>query len=157
MLLVVLQAVAWGATVALVGMEMRRSIDPESRDVWGGTAAAAAGTVLLVMTPLAANPFLFDLRPDLVAVPLATAGFIRARRLGDWDARAVALLLSSLLAREEMMMTVVAALLTTPWGRASTMPAPTPLPTPSQSAPPVRRGRPKEGTWHPLKRSRRRR
>jgi uncharacterized membrane protein len=116
-LLVVLQALAWGATVALVGTEMRRSIDPGSRDVWGGTAAAAAGTVLMVMTPLVANPFLFDLRPDLVAVPLATAGFIRARRQGDWDARAVALLLSSLLAREEMMLTVVAALLTTPWGR----------------------------------------
>lgn len=116
LLLVVLQAVAWGATVALMGHEFRRSIDPDANDVWGGLAASTAAAVLMVMTPLVANPFLFDLRPDLCAVPLATAGLLRARRLGDWDRGAVALLLSSLLAREEMMMLAVAALATTPWG-----------------------------------------
>lgn len=79
------------------------------------TAAVIAGAVLLIFsTPLLSNPFLFDLRPDAIGVPLLTIGLLRMWQRGDVDGVALAWLMSALIVREEYFMTIVGALAATP-------------------------------------------
>lgn len=116
--LVATQAVAWGITLALVAAESHRVA---SRSV-GATAALGVGGALALaaaLTPMVTNPFLFDVRPDLLAVPFVTAGLLRARRVGRYDVVALGLLVAPVvLIREEFMMVAVGALGATPWSRS---------------------------------------
>lgn len=115
--LIAAQSVAFGATVWLVSRALRQVATRFDADRTAQVGAAWLGIALVLATPVVTNPFLFDIRPDLVGIPLALAGMLRARERGDWDVPAVALLLSSMLAREEYVMVVVGALATTPFGR----------------------------------------
>ena len=109
------QALAFGATIgvtacawARVGMERRNDT------LTAGALPWLAAFVLIAGTPLLTNPFLFDLRPDGLGVPLITIGLLRAQRLGDVDGKALAWMLSALLVREEYFMTIVGALVLCP-------------------------------------------
>lgn len=111
------QAVSFGATIGIAahgfGVAAAR-VAPTSLAQQSG-AAALALLVIGVGTPLVSNPYLFDLRPDAMGVPLLTAGLYRMWRQGDVDARSLAWLLSALLVREEYFMTIVGALVATPF------------------------------------------
>ena len=129
-LLVGAQALAYAAVVAL-------AIDAALRVVCGGgpggVAAEPAATraapgpglvarvlagswalVALAFSPLLVNPFLFDARPDLVAVPLLFTGLLRAERRGGWDRRAMLWLVAAALVREEFAAIGAATLVLSP-------------------------------------------
>jgi len=111
--LIAAQALAFGACVVLVARELARAHSTSRARI----LAAPIALTLMLSSAVVINPFLFDVRPDLIAVPLMTAGLLRAFRRGDVDVPAVALMLSSLLCREEMMMVIVGALAATPFQR----------------------------------------
>lgn len=123
LVLVWAQAVSAGATAALVGVAAGREAAASGigrASVVVGCATAVAG---VVASPLVGNPFLFDARPDLLAVPLATAALLRIRHRGDVDVAAAALLLAAVAMREEVAMLAAPAFLlapartgTTRWG-----------------------------------------
>lgn len=115
------QATALALTVAMACSAYRRVAVDAGLDRWsriGASFFAAFG--LVVGAPMLANPFLFDIRPDLLGVPLLTWGLLRAHRRGAFDWKAVAVMLSSLLVREEYMMVIVGALVVTPFPRPLT-------------------------------------
>ena len=111
------QALAFGATIGLAAHGFGAAVHRVVPTTLAQQAGAAVLAMLLVGfgTPLVSNPFLFDLRPDAIGVPLLTAGLYRMWRNGDVDGRALAWLLSSLLVREEYFMTIVGALVATPF------------------------------------------
>ena len=111
--LLTVQALAFGATAAL--------IVAAARDAEGGTSmlgrfAVTAWAVSLIATPLLVNPFLFDARPDLVAVPLLLAGLLRVERTGAWDRRAFLWLIAAALVREEFAVIGAGCVVLTPGG-----------------------------------------
>jgi hypothetical protein len=112
--LAVMSALSLGATAALAGREAGRM----ARD---GALLRSLGVALLVglATPLVTNPFLFDARPEALAVPLLTAALLRARRLGAFDARALLLATAAAATREEFAALTALALLAAPvpWTR----------------------------------------
>ncbi len=112
--LVALQAVAFGATVWFTARATVRAALREGADAAAMWGVAACTAVLTVGTPSVGNPFLFDLRPDLLGVPLITAGLLRAREQGNHDSVSAAWMLSSLLVREEWAAVVAASILLTP-------------------------------------------
>jgi uncharacterized membrane protein len=100
------QAVAFGATAALVVREASRSVAPPLLGLWLA--------LVLLSSPLVLNPFLFDARPDLLGVPFATAALLRAGRRGGLDRLSLAALGVASLAREEFALVAVAAVLAAP-------------------------------------------
>lgn len=116
--LVVAQSAAIATTTAIIADEVRRHVATAGTDRPVRSAAVLyTGVAIVLGAPLIANPFLFDVRPDLIGVPLLTWGLVRAWRLGDFDARTVLVMLSALLVREEYMMVVVGALALAPFPR----------------------------------------
>lgn len=117
--LIVAQALALGATVAITVAAGLRALSPNDGDAlrWGGAWATLLGgaTWLSCWT---INPFFFDVRPDLLAVPLALAGLLRLQRSQRIDAGVAALTVAAVLMREEMAMTIAAAALVAPGVRA---------------------------------------
>lgn len=110
------QSVALGATIGVTARAWVRVARSSASDaVQAGALPWIAALVLLLGTPLLSNPFLFDLRPDALGVPLLTVGLLRAHRIGDVDRRALAWMLSALLVREEYFMTIVGALVLCPF------------------------------------------
>lgn len=105
------QSLAIGVTVGMVAAEVL-AIARAGRMDRCSTIAACAVVVcgVTVGAPLVVNPFVFDIRPDLIGIPLLTYGLLRARRRGEFDLRAVAPMLASLLVREEYMMVIVGAM-----------------------------------------------
>ncbi len=118
LVLIATQAVALGVTVWLVADTFRRLASDAGRDLWVSIVAALFGAfAVTVGSPIVVNPFLFDIRPDLIAVPLLTYGLLRAHRRGGFDWRSVGVMCLALLVREEMMMVIVGALVLSPWSR----------------------------------------
>ena len=115
--LIVAQAAAFGATVGLAADACVRIAWRRGADTLALVALPVFVAGLAMCTPMVANPFLFDVRPDLIGVPLILAGLLRAERRGDHDVGSLAWMLSALLVREEYMMVIVGAMLTTPFGR----------------------------------------
>jgi len=115
--LIVAQAVAFGSTVTLASDACVRIAWDRGSDTVGLIALPVFVAGLILCTPMVMNPFLFDVRPDLIGVPLILAGLLRAERRGDHDAGSLAWMLSALLVREEYMMVIVGAMLATPFGR----------------------------------------
>jgi hypothetical protein len=108
--LVVAQALALivtlGATASAVA-DIAAGV-PERRwaaQPWLMVLAASLGA------PLVLNPFLFDVRPDVYAIPLATIGLLRAERRNAIDLGALLWLFSATLCREEMAAVCLAAAL----------------------------------------------
>ncbi|MCB9519969.1 MAG: DUF2079 domain-containing protein [Myxococcales bacterium] len=112
------QSLAFGATVWLVADDAQRVAVARRRDPWFVVSAALlAGIATTIGAPVVLNPFLFDVRPDLIAVPLLTAGLLRARRAAAFDRFSVGLMLAALLVREETMMVIVGAMTLAPMPR----------------------------------------
>lgn len=112
--LVVSQAIAFGATVALVissvfGASGKADDDTPSLVLVGGWSLVA-----VLGAPLVLNPFLFDARPGLVAVPLLLAALLRAQKRGGWDGVCLALCIGAALVREEFAALAGAALVLSP-------------------------------------------
>lgn len=110
LVLVVAQSLAFGVAVALL---VRAAADAAGADPATKALAALWGLVAVAFSPLFVNPFLFDARPDLIAVPLLLAGLLRAERAGGWDGRAFAWLVAATLVREEFAIVAGASLLLT--------------------------------------------
>lgn len=104
------QSLAWGVTAGAATHALARH---DRGNTW--PSAALAG-MLIALAPLVANPFLFDLRPDVLAVPLLTLGLLRARTRQCIDAGVVAWLVAALLVREEFAIVAGAALVLAPVG-----------------------------------------
>jgi uncharacterized membrane protein len=102
------QAAAWGATLGLAARAA--STDAAAHGRRTGLLAGLAAAALVAASPLVTNAFLFDVRPDLIGVPLLVAGLLRLRRRGRVDAWAAALLFAAIPVREEHMMVVVGAM-----------------------------------------------
>ena len=113
MVLVLAQAAALGATVFLAALAFAR-VATEGGDRSPGRAALLGAVLVTLGSPLVLNAFLFDVRPEMLGIPLIVAGLLRAERRGDLDGVAVALLLSSLAAREDYAILVAPALLLIP-------------------------------------------
>lgn len=98
MILVGGQAIAAGLSAFLV---LRAARDAEGGTSVLGARVATLWGMALVATPLLINPFFFDARPDLIAVPFLLAGLLRVERSGAWDRRAFVYLACAALVREE--------------------------------------------------------
>ncbi len=94
------QAVALTATLDAVARHARH------------TAITAVG--LATLSPLVLNPWLFDLRPGLLAIPLLTGALLRLRAHGTLDARAIALCAAAALVREEFAVVAAAGVTLAP-------------------------------------------
>ncbi|HTU58451.1 MAG TPA: DUF2079 domain-containing protein, partial [Polyangiales bacterium] len=83
------------------------------------TLLLASWACLLFMygMPLVANPFVFDVRPEMLGVLLATAGLLRSAERQGFDAAAVTLLLLSAAAREEFALVAACGLTLSPVAR----------------------------------------
>ncbi len=111
LVLVLAQAGALAATTHMVVTAWIREGRQANIDVWSSLAMAGfVGFALIACTPMVTNPFLFDVRPDLLGIPLLTWGLCRAHRTGAFDVRGVAVMLLALLVREEYMMVIVGGL-----------------------------------------------
>lgn len=116
--LIVAQAAALVASTALVSLAWLRVAERAGFDRWSQVGAVAfAAFAFVVGSPMVSNPFLFDVRPDLIGIPLLIAGLLRAQHQGAFDKRALAWMLASLLVREEFMMVIVGALALCPTPR----------------------------------------
>ena len=112
--LLIAQSVSYGGIAALTASHVSRDAARRGEDAVAQIGWMGLVTVLMVSTPLVANAFLFDLRPDLMGALLLTGGMVRARRLGNYDITAAGILLASLLVREENAAVIVVAMLATP-------------------------------------------
>ncbi len=112
--LIVAQCAAFAATLALGGAAVARAVP--SKTVASAFVAGLGGAALLAMSPLVINPFFFDARPDLLGVPLLTAGLLRMQARGMLDARVVAWLAAGVAMREEFATVAVLALMYVPPG-----------------------------------------
>lgn len=111
-ILIAAQASALAATVALVVFHAARGQEQAA------LLALLFGLALTFGSPLFLNPFLFDVRPDLIGVPLCTASLVRIFRLRHVDWVAVVGLFAALLVREEFSMVIAPALVALPLERA---------------------------------------
>lgn len=114
LLLALLQSIAFGATSGLLHSGFVEALGDRASRAKRITAATVLSVALLA-GPVAINPFLFDLRPDMLGLPLLLAGLLRARRSG-FDLRALAWMFSALLVREDFAMVIVGAMMTAPFG-----------------------------------------
>ena len=115
LLLIAAQSLALGATAGLLHAGFVEALGLRA----SRSKRLAAATVLsigLLAGPVAINPFLFDLRPDMLGLPLLLAGLLRARRSG-FDARALAWMFAALLVREDFAMVIIGAMATAPFGK----------------------------------------
>ena len=106
------QAGALGVSLAIAGTEAAR-IARAAGDRRSGAVGVLFGLALFLGTPLLTNPFLFDLRPDLLALPFLVWGFARIARAG-LDRRAAIAMLPAILCREEFAFVVGWAALVAP-------------------------------------------
>jgi uncharacterized membrane protein len=110
MVLILAQAVALGVTVWLSANAFG---DASARDGSSGFAVVA-GALLTLASPLVLNAFLFDVRPEMIGIPLILAGLLRVERRDDFDGVAMALLLASLAVREDYAIIICPAILLMP-------------------------------------------
>jgi len=110
--LIAAQAIALAATVGMVVFHAARG------HRHAVSVALAVAFALTWGSPLVLNPFLFDVRPDVIGVPLCVAGLLRIHARTSVDAWAAALLFASLAAREEFSMVIAPALTLLPVDRS---------------------------------------
>ena len=116
LLLTLAQGLALGATAGLLHHGFLEALGERAsrgRRLLAATLLSAG----LLAGPVAINPFLFDLRPDMLGLPLLLAGLLRARRNG-WDRPALLWMAAALLVREEFAMVIIGAMATAPFGRS---------------------------------------
>jgi uncharacterized membrane protein len=116
LLLTLAQGLALGATAGLLHFGLLEALGHRA----SRSRRLAAATLLsagLMVGPVAINPFLFDLRPDMLGLPLLLAGLLRARRRG-FDGGALAWMGAALLVREDFGMVIIGAMATAPFGRS---------------------------------------
>jgi len=111
-ILIVVQALAFGATLAMVAMSLKHRDLSLGYKLW-------MLAVVVIGTPMLLNPFLFDARPDVVAIPFALAGLLRVQRRGGFDLWAIVWLTLAALTREEFAIVMAAALVFPPPGLAN--------------------------------------
>ena len=119
LLLTLAQGLALGATAGVLHhgfLEALGERASRSRRLAVATLLSAG----LLAGPVAINPFLFDLRPDMLGLPLLLAGLLRARRNG-WDWPALLWMAAALLVREEFAMVIIGAMATAPFDRSLLM------------------------------------
>ncbi len=112
--LVLAQCAALAATVTMGGTAIARAVP--ARSVTAALGAGVGGALLLTMSPLLVNPFFFDARPDLLAVPLLTAGLLRMQARRALDVGVVVWLAAGVAMREEFATVAVLALVYVPPG-----------------------------------------
>lgn len=105
------QSAAFGVTLAAAGLAAGRGATPVKAAACAGGAAA-----LLLASPVVANPFLFDVRPDLIGVPWLVVCLLLAHRRGRWTPALVFGMLPALFIREELFLVIVGALSLSPFG-----------------------------------------
>ena len=118
--LAVAQSAAFGVSVYLI---LRAARQAEGRTSPLGVRVATLWGLALVATPLLINPFFFDARPDLIAVPFMLAALLRVERTRAWDRRALLWLVCAALVREEFAVIGAGCLVLSPapkgwsWGQ----------------------------------------
>jgi uncharacterized membrane protein len=108
------QAAAFGTLVWMVTGEAADAVRQAGHGLTAVLAAVGGGALLVIACAPVMNPFLFDVRPDVLAVPILAAGALRCVRLGGPDRASLALLLGSVLVREEFAFVAAATLLAAP-------------------------------------------
>ncbi len=114
MVLVLAQAAAFGATMWLTIAGFQRHAARSGAEAGATVRVGVWAAGLALTSPWVTNAFLFDARPDLLAVPLCLAGLLRLRERRAFDARAVVCLALGVLSREEFALPVAAAALVAP-------------------------------------------
>ena len=113
--LIAAQALAFSATLFVWLSALLRA----RRATAAVTVLLASWASLLFMygMPLVANPFVFDVRPEMLGVLFATAGLLRSAERQRFDTAAVSLLLLSAAAREEFALVAAFGLTLSPVAR----------------------------------------
>lgn len=112
--LIAAQSLALCATLTLFGLDLVRATQNSALGRWLTPAAVLLGGLVAVASPAIINPFLFDARPDLLAVPFAYAGLSLIWRRGHVSLGAVGLLALAVAMREEFAMLAGPALVLLP-------------------------------------------
>ncbi len=86
----------------------------------GADRSALAGlsilwTIFLLSSPMVSNPFIFDVRPEVIAVPLVAGALFRVRRRQVWDWVSMATCVAAVLVREEFAFVVITGVILSPW------------------------------------------
>jgi len=119
-ILIAVHALSLGALVFLITRAILR--------IWseGGAsngeaqmAALWAGLVFVAGTPLLLNPYVFDVRPEVIALPFVAGALLRAERRGGFDKWGLILLLVTLSVREEFTIVAASAVLFAPFGNGT--------------------------------------
>lgn len=108
-------ALSYGATYFLSAWHAARAVAKNGADRSSLVGVAVLWSVFLVASPMVSNPFIFDVRPDVIAVPLVAGALFRARRKKMWDWVSVAVCVAAVLVREEFAFVVVAGAILSPW------------------------------------------
>ena len=72
------------------------------------------GALCCLLNPIVLNPFLADLRPDLIGVALVTVGLLRARSRRGFDVVSLILMAAAMATREEWAIVAAAGLVLAP-------------------------------------------
>lgn len=122
--LIVAQGLAFGATLALVHAAVARTWAASGRPLRVGGNVALALAVLggCLVSTWVANPFLYDVRPDLIGIPFATAALLRLATRHRADTGTLLLAALAVCMREELALPLAAGFVVAPgvqreWGR----------------------------------------
>ena len=109
------QGIALAALVVLIAKTVEGAGQTAQLSAWHRTGRGLGLAIMATLcTPLILNPFLFGARPDLIGVPLVTAGLLRAERRKGFDCTAIWIMIPAILVREEYAGVIAAALVLAP-------------------------------------------
>jgi hypothetical protein len=108
-ILAAMSALSLGACATLVGGALGVAAPARS-----ATVAFFGAFVAGLLTPLVTNAYLFDARPEALAVPLLVAGLLRARARNEFDLLALGLVAAAGAVREEFAIIGAVALVVAP-------------------------------------------
>jgi len=115
--LITAQALAFAATHFVWLSALLRAA--RAAGVMGSLHAPWLSLLFSYGMPLVANPFVFDVRPEMLGVFFATAGLLRGAERQRWDGVSIALLTASAAAREEFALVAACGLMHAPVGRVA--------------------------------------
>lgn len=110
-LLAACSALSIGAIAAAAGSAAARA-----RQAPGLLPALGFALLTGLLTPLVTNPFLFDARPEAIAVALLSVALLRARSRDEFDLLALIGLIGAALVREEFAVVGASSLILAPIG-----------------------------------------
>jgi uncharacterized membrane protein len=112
-------SLSFTATYFLSAWHAARAVAKTGADRSSLIGVVILWSMLLACAPMVANPFIFDVRPDVIGVPLIAGALFRARRTKTWDWTSIVCMVLAIAVREEFAFVVAAAAALSPWNHRS--------------------------------------